>query len=119
MINAVDAAKAIASSPDRSVFVLRLAAIFHSPNSLHMVFDNPIVADLNSLLRGRNEDGSLKSSEAVAVCVATCVFAALEYLHGKGLIYRSVHPEGVYVDVNGQAVLGTFRATKVDHDAAQ
>ena len=115
----MDAAKAIASSPDRSVFVLRLAAIFHSPNSLHMVFDNPIVAALNSLLRGRNEDGSLKSSEAVAVCVATCVFAALEYLHGKGLIYRSVHPEGVYVDVNGQAVLGTFRATKVDHDAAQ
>ena len=91
----------------------QLQAIFHESNALHLVMDMPVVADLNSFLRARSEDGSLHRSESVVCNIAVSVFSGLEYLHGKGMIYRSVHPEGIYIDSYGQAILGSFRATKV------
>ena len=113
VINAIEALKAIGCSSDKCYFVFRMVAIFHESNALHLVMDMPVVADLNSFLRARSEDGSLISSESVVCNIAVSVFSGLEYLHGKGMIYRSVHPEGIYIDAHGQAILGSFRATKV------
>ena len=113
VINAVEALKVISKASDKCYFVVRMVAIFHQPNALHLVFDLPLVADLNSLLRARSEDGSLRTSENVVCNIAISVFSGLEFIHEKGMVYRSVHPEGIYIDAHGQAILGSFRATKV------
>lgn len=111
--NAVEAFRVIRGSAVKSCFIYRPLALFRDKNALHIVFDIPLVADLDSLLRARSEDNSVRTTKQVIIYVATCVFSALDFLHSLGIIYRSVQPESIYVDVHGRLVLGGFRVSKV------
>ena len=111
--NAVEAFRVIRGSANKCCFVYRPLAIYRDNNALHLVFDIPVVADLDSLLRARSEENSVRTTKQVIIYVATCVFSGLDFLHNLGIIYRSVQPESIYVDLHGRLVLGGFRVSKV------
>ena len=113
VLNSVEAFKVVTASTQKNCFLYQLLAVFHDKNALHLVFNIPVVADLDSLLRARSEDSSIRTTKDVIIYVATCVFSALDALHTLGIIYRSVQPESLYVDVHGRIVLGGFRVSKV------
>jgi hypothetical protein len=113
VLNAIEAYKVITASSKKNCFVFRLLTVFHEPNALLLVLNVPVVADLDSFLRSRTNDNTLKTTKDVVIYVATCVFSALDFVHNLGIIYRSVQPESMYVDVNGRIVLGGFRVSKV------
>ena len=112
-LNSMEAFKVINSSLQRNSFVFRLLSVCHDSNALHLILDIPVVADLDSLLISRSHDNSIRTSEEVVIYVATCVFSALEFLHGLGIIYRAIQPEALYVDTNGRVLLGSYRVCKV------
>ena len=51
-------------------------------------------------------------SERVAAFYAGCVVLALEHLHGRGVVYRDLKPENVFVDASGYGRLGDFGFAK-------
>ena len=113
VLNAVEAFRVVTSSSTKNCFVYRLLGVFADKNALHLIFNIPVVADLDSILRIRNEENSVQTTKDVIIYVATCVFSALDFLHNLGIIYRSVQPESIYVDLDGRLVLGGFRVSKV------
>lgn len=113
VLNAAEAFRVITSCTQKNCFVYRLLGVFHDVNALHLVLNIPVVADLDSLLRARSEDNSVRTSKDVFIYVAICVFSALDFLHSLGIIYRSVQPESIYVDMHGRLVLGGYRVSKV------
>lgn len=113
VLNAAEAFRVITASTQKNCFVYRLLGVFHDVNALHLVLNIPVVADMDSLLRARSEDNSVRTSKDVIIYVATCVFSALDFLHSLGIIYRSVQPESIYVDMSGRLVLGGYRVSKI------
>lgn len=48
------------------------------------------------------------------VCyIAACIIRGLQTLHEVGILYRSVQPEGLFVNNHGMVVLGDYRVSKV------
>lgn len=113
VLNSMEAFRVINASAVKNCFVFRLLSVCREPNALHLIIDIPVVADLDSLLTASSAAKSIRTSEDVVIYVATCVFSALEFIHGLGIIYRSLQPETLYVDMKGRVVLGSFRASKV------
>jgi CRP-like cAMP-binding protein len=113
VLNATEAFRVITSCTEKNCFVYRLLAVFHDTNALHLVLNIPVVADLDSLLMSRSDDNSLRTTKDVIIYVATCVFSGLDFLHRQGIIYRSVQPESLYVDVQGKVILGAYRVCKI------
>ena len=50
--------------------------------------------------------------ERVAAFYAGCVVLALEHLHGRGVVYRDLKPENVFIDASGYGRLGDFGFAK-------
>ena len=50
--------------------------------------------------------------ERVAAFYAGCVVLALEHLHARGVVYRDLKPENVFIDAGGYGRLGDFGFAK-------
>ena len=50
--------------------------------------------------------------ERVAAFYAGCVVLALEHLHERGVVYRDLKPENVFIDAGGYGRLGDFGFAK-------
>jgi serine/threonine protein kinase len=109
----MEAFRVINSSSQKNSYVFSLLSVCHDSNALHLVMSVPVVADLDTLLMANSHQKSIRTSEDVVIYCATCVFSALEFIHGLGIIYRAVQPEALYVDMYGRIVLGTFRVSKI------
>jgi hypothetical protein len=96
-----------------SAFLPRLTTISKDSNAVHLIFDDPVVADLRSLLKASTTEGTLQCSKEAYTHVTASVISALECLHSVGIIYRAVQPEGIYITVSGKVVLMDFRVCKV------
>ena len=87
------------------LFFPKLLCSFCELNSFHMVFDVPIVATLESwsLYYTSTTSGLLHLLESLPF-VTYCIIQSLEYLHNASIIYRSVQPEGMHIDLFGRIV---------------
>jgi serine/threonine-protein kinase len=62
-------------------------------------------------LRGAIREGHT-GSLANRLRIATSIAAALEYVHGRGIIHRDIKPENVHIDKNGKVKLMDFGIAK-------
>ena len=94
-------------------FLPRLTTISRDVNAVHLLLDEAVVADMSSLVKASSKEGTYACDADTYVYITACVVAALESLHGVGIIYRAVQPEGLYVTATGKIVLMDFRVCKV------
>lgn len=86
-------------------------------NALHIVFDRPLVADLNEFTHSNAchnlvADKRQEHMDSVRF-VVTSILGVLEKLHGVGVIYRAVQPDSICVDVSGRICMVDYRVSKV------
>lgn len=106
--NALEALQLMAASSVKcNCTVAKLLAIYREPNAFHMVFNNPLVTDLDCLAQ-KDESNFSKLPY-----IAASIINALDYLHRIGIVYRSIQPESIHVDINGRIVLIDFEICKV------
>ena len=120
----IETGRVISSSSVTSVFVPRLLRVYRDPNALHLLFNASPVMDLYSLVHppvAAEEPGGpprpppppATMVESEVVYVAACLTAALEVLHGTGIVYRGIQPEGILITAEGRIVLMDYRVCKV------
>lgn len=123
VFNTIETGRIIASQQVQNVFAPRLLQIYREPNALHLLFEAPIITDLYSLVhppQPADEAGSPKPPappaimvESEIIYVAACLASALETLHGIGIVYRGIQPEGILLTTEGKVVLMDYRVCKV------
>eukprot|EP00602_Paraphysomonas_sp_CaronLab_P009421 CAMPEP_0185029392 /NCGR_PEP_ID=MMETSP1103-20130426/15671_1 /TAXON_ID=36769 /ORGANISM="Paraphysomonas bandaiensis, Strain Caron Lab Isolate" /LENGTH=986 /DNA_ID=CAMNT_0027564111 /DNA_START=302 /DNA_END=3262 /DNA_ORIENTATION=+ len=109
VMNAYEAIRIIesASGSKVSTFVPKLLAAYRDKNAFHMLLDRPVVADLASL--SNSEDWNI----SMVPYIAGGIVNALEAIHSLGIVYRSVQPEAVHLDINGKVVLLDYVISKI------
>jgi CRP-like cAMP-binding protein/serine/threonine protein phosphatase PrpC/serine/threonine protein kinase len=111
----------------RSHTLGKIQASFQDDNSLYILYENPLVCDLSTMLAGLKGDDApavvhnghlshLSPGERVVRHITACVSDALCVLHSAGVIYRAVAADMLYVDTKGRVVLTDFRFAKWDND---
>lgn len=108
----VEALKLVSTRADLC-FVPTLRCIEQVRNAIHLVFNCSIVADLSSLLRSSNSDGSIQCGPETVVYVAACVASAIQLIHDASIVYRAVQPESLCVDLEGKVIFMDYRVCKV------
>jgi len=91
----------------RSPFIVRLYQTFHTTKYLYMLMEPCLGGELWTLLRNNR-----RFSDSTASFYVACVILALEYLHGKGIIYRDLKPENLLLDSSGYVKLTDFGFAK-------
>lgn len=86
-------------------------------NALHIVFDRPLVADLNEFTHSNAchslvADKRQEHMDSVRFVVAS-ILCVLEKLHGVGIIYRAVQPDSICIDASGRICMVDYRVSKV------
>lgn len=86
-------------------------------NALHIVFDRPLVADLNEFTHSNAchslvEDKRQTHMDSVRFVIAS-ILCALEKLHGVGVIYRAIQPDSICIDASGRICMVDYRVSKV------
>jgi len=109
----MEGVKAVQAVPmvKSSVLVPRPLCFLRDSNAVHIVFNQPIVADLSTIVRS-NSTAVTINADLIAYSFA-CLVSALEALHGMQILYRAVQPESLYVDAAGRVVLLDYRVCKV------
>lgn len=109
----MEGVKAVQAVPmiKSSVLVPRPLCFLRDPNAMHIVFNQPIVADLSTIVRSNSTAVTINAD--VIAYAAACLVSALEALHGMQILYRAVQPESLYVDASGRVVLLDYRVCKV------
>ena len=109
----MEGVKAVQAVPmvKSSVLVPRPLCFLRDSNAVHIVFNQPIVADLSTIVRS-NSTAVTVNADLIAYSFA-CLVSALEALHGMQILYRAVQPESLYVDSAGRVVLLDYRVCKV------
>ena len=106
--NTLEALNLIATSSVKpNCTVALILALYRESNAFHIVFNNPIVADLASLA------SKAEFNISKLPYVLASVINALEYLHTVGIVYRNVQPEGIHVDLSGRIVLIDYEICKL------
>lgn len=99
------------SAQSSNVLVPKHVGMFRESNAIHVLIKSPIVSDLSALMRNYAE--SLEFDIDKITFVTGCVVCALETLHSLDIVYRAVHPDSLYVDMNGRIVLMDYRVCKL------
>jgi serine/threonine protein kinase len=109
----MEGVKAVLAVPlvKSSVLVPRPLAFLRDANAVHVVFNQPVVADLSTLVR--TNSGAIAANPAIVSYAFACIVSALEALHGMQILYRAVQPESLYVDTQGRVVLLDYRVCKI------
>lgn len=90
-----------------SPWIVRLYRTFHCSKYLYMLMEPCLGGELWTLLRNRR-----RFPDSTASFYVGCVILALEYLHGKGIIYRDLKPENLLLDSDGYVKLTDFGFSK-------
>lgn len=85
----VEAAKLISTSDVKSKTVPELLCLYRDSNAFHIVFNAPVINDLSSVLKLRNNSNSLLSSNDVILYVAASLIMGVECIH-KGKSYSNL-----------------------------
>lgn len=97
-----------------SYYFPKLLSSFCELNSFHMIFDLPVVASLESWsLYSTSTPSGLSNLIESLPFVTYCIIHSLEYIHNASIIYRSVQPEAIHIDLSGQVVLLDYGISKV------
>jgi serine/threonine protein kinase len=113
VIKMIDAVRSITHDSSGNILVPKLLGIMRESNAIHLIFNSPIIGDLNSVIRSTNADGSLLSSFYQVLFIGACITHALEHLHKLGCIYRAIQPETLYLNALGQVVIMDYRFCKM------
>lgn len=109
-----DAIRLVTLNHKPNAFIPRIHSYTRDTNCIHLLFRNMIVGDLSNVLMTNNKSKtSLSAPPEVHLYVTACVTAALETMHGAGVIYRSVQPESLVVDSAGHVLLMDYRICKI------
>jgi serine/threonine protein kinase len=87
-------------------YIVRLRASFQTPDKLFMIMDFLSGGDCYYLMTQN------KFPEAVVRIHAAQVALALDYCHGKGIVYRDLKPENCVLDARSNMVLTDFGLAK-------
>lgn len=109
----MDGAKAILAAPAASACVMipRPLSYIREANAVHVVFNNPIVAELGALIKANS--AAVAAHPDIITYSFACLVSALEALHGMQILYRAVQPESLYVDSQGRIALLDYRVCKI------
>jgi cGMP-dependent protein kinase 1 len=106
--NALEALQLMAASTVKcNCTVAKILALYRDENAFHIVFNNPLITDLDCLVQ---KDESTVSKLPY---IAASIINALDYLHRIGIVYRSIQPESIHVDNQGRIVLIDFEICKI------
>jgi len=84
-------------------FIVQLHRTFNDSRYLYMLMEPCLGGELWTLLRNNK-----RFSDTTASFYVACVILALDYLHGKGVIYRDLKPENLLLDSSGYVKLTDF-----------
>ena len=113
VVKMIDAVRSITHESSGNILVPKLVGIMRESNAIHLIFNSPIIGDLNSVIRSTNADGSLLSSFSQVLFIGACITHALGHLHKLGCIYRAIQPETLYLNSLGQVVIMDYRFCKM------
>lgn len=95
-------------------FLPKIINTYRHPNALHVLFDRPIICSLLSIIQNPTlEKIPLEKDTSVGYVMGSLV-VALQALHKMGIMYRSLHPEGIMIDDKGRLQLFDFGLSKTD-----
>lgn len=117
VLTEIDASRTITAHSVYCIFVPKMLSTIRYKNSYHLVYDTPIVANFNVLLKSQNVD--LEISTNAYIYIAACLVSAMEYVHSVGIIYRAIQPETLFMDASGRIVFMDYRFAKVGDVAAK
>ena len=89
-------------------FILKLQYAFESKDYLHFVVDFCSGGELFYLLQRHQ-----RFTEQEVKFYFAEMLLGLEYLHDKGVLYRDLKPENVFIDMDGHLKLADFGLSKV------
>jgi len=92
-----------------SSFLIRAVAFFNSPQRLLVLTELALGGELYDVC----EKNKLFGKKEECRFFLACVFAALEHLHSRQIVYRSLKSENVLLDESGYAKLKDFGFAKV------
>ena len=90
-----------------SPFIITLHYAFETPLHLYMAIDHCPHGDLAEIIVERDQ---LK--ESTACFVIAQLILAIEYLHGKNILYRDLKPENILIASDGYIKLTDFGLSK-------
>lgn len=91
----------------RSPFVVKMYRTFTDKKYVYMLMEACLGGELWSILRDKGQ-----FDEGMSRFYIACVLEALEYLHGKHIIYRDLKPENLLLDKQGYIKLVDFGFAK-------
>jgi serine/threonine protein kinase len=106
----IDASVLLASKEIVNGSLPRYLGLYHQSNVLHFAYRTTVCNDLSNVLM-RFPD--IVSSFEVLQYLMACSVSALQHIHGAGIVYRNIQPEGLHVDSNGRLVFMDFRMSKI------
>ena len=90
-------------------FVPQYLGLYQQHNVLHFVYKTTISSDLSNILHSKPDIVSRLDVLQYIMAVAVRV---MQHIHGAGVVFRNIQPEGLHVDNDGRLVFIDFRLSK-------
>jgi serine/threonine protein phosphatase PrpC/serine/threonine protein kinase len=95
-------------------FLPKIINTYRHPNALHLLLDRPLICSLLSIIQNPSLDKIPLDKDLSVAYVMSSLVCAMQALHRIGIMYRSLHPEGIMIDSKGRLQLCDFGLAKAD-----